>query len=134
MIGVAGRHCERHVRDPGAALEAEDRLGRGAERALMRVTGTAISRELGSARFSGTIERAAVGGVAARLGVVVTRVQVEVARPSLRAARKPVRVGREAEVAEAEHEQPDDGEGDDAGGGEGTVLRGFMEAPWCRVG
>ena len=46
---------ELHVRLAGAALEAEDRLGRGlAERARMRVTGSAISRDCGSARFSGT--------------------------------------------------------------------------------
>ena len=38
-----------------------------AERARMRVTGSAISRDCGSARFSGHDERAAVGGVAAVL-------------------------------------------------------------------
>ena len=33
--------------------------------------------------------------------------------------------GGEAEVPEAEHEQPDKGEGDDAGGSERALLLGF---------
>ena len=72
-------------------------------------------------------ERAAVGGVAARLGGVVARVQVEVAGLRALRAPRPVAVGREAEVAETEHEQPDHGEGDDAGGGERVgCFWGFM--------
>ena len=50
---------------PGPALEAEDRGSPGAaERARMRVTGSAISRESRVGAVLGHDERAAVGGVA----------------------------------------------------------------------
>ena len=54
VVGEPTRVGELHVREAGAALEAEDGSPGCADLARMRVTGSAIRRERGSVRFSGT--------------------------------------------------------------------------------
>ena len=73
----------------------------------MRVTGSAISRELRVGPVLGDDERAAVGGVAALLGGVVHGFRVS--WPAFAPARYGDRrgAGAEAEVGEPEHDEPD---------------------------
>src|SRR4051794_37174608 len=85
-----------------------------AERARIRVTGSAISRECGLCRFSRYDERAAVGTVAAVLGRIVAGVQLQLTgvRPGRHGNR--VAAGAEMEVGEAERREADERESEDS--------------------
>ena len=118
LLGVSARGRERHVRDARTALEPEDRLrriGRPCPDACHRQRDQARARLVPVLRDD---ERATVGGVAAVLRRVVAVVKDQVAR--LRAGRDRDRVVARAhvDVAEGEHDEPDDDEGGDAGGRE----------------
>ena len=100
----------------------------------MRVTGSAIRRESALCRFSGHDERSAVGVVVALLGGVLAVVEDQVA--GLRTGRDRDRVVARADVdvAEGEHDDADDDEGDDASRREGSLRLAapFLPFVGCR--
>ena len=126
--GVAARPRERHVRDARTALEAEHRL--------LRVRGERADpghRQRDQARLRigrvlGDDECAAVGVEPAVVGGVGARLEDEVAGLRPLGDRDTVVAGK-AEVCETRHRQPDEDEGDDARGCEGSCRGGFHLVP-----
>ena len=121
---------ELHVRDPGAALEAEDRLGRLRRPGVDPGHRQRDQPRLGVGAVLGNDERPAVGLVATVLGGVGTALEGEVAGLGAGGHRDRVRRG-EAEIAEAARHERDQGEGNDPSGGQVTGHRGVLS---CRGG
>ena len=107
---------ERHVRDAGTALEAEDRNAWPRRERADPLDG---DRDQARARFVAVLaddQRAAVGAIAAVFGSVVARVERQPPRVSTRRDRDRARPASEMEIGEAEHRQPDESKGDDSRG------------------
>ena len=105
--------CELHVRDAGAAFQAEDR---GARVCRMRTDPDDRQRDQPRVRVGAVLghhERSAVGGVGALLGVVGTVLERQLA--CMRAGRHGDgrRTAGEVEVAEPEREDGDQGQAGD---------------------
>ena len=79
----------------------------------MRVTGSAIRRELRVVPVLAHDERAAVGGVAALLGAVAARMEDQLTSMGIRGHGDRSRAGGEAQVPEPERDEGDHGEAGD---------------------
>ena len=79
----------------------------------MRVTGSAISRDVRVGAVLGHDERSAVGGVAAALGRVVAGLEGQVARVCTGGHGDGGGGGSEPEVRETQRQDGDEREGDD---------------------